>query len=195
MALSEYHKKYIHKPDGEIAQRVNAKKQELARIFQKVPLKWKQGPLKLAVLGCGDKRFVAQHKKIFRQVLKRAVEVTTFDITVDHLAGESNVFQHDCTLPLPHAPYDITYGHVLLKFIKTEKQFAVLKNSFDALKVGGLAIHVLNTEDYETTSQKLPDGLWSVPLKRWEKKSDTPAKGGGLMSRVASKAIITIVSD
>ena len=126
--------------------------------------------MRVAVLGCADKRFVAHHKRIFEQVLKRNVEIITCDITIEHLDGESNVFQHDCTLPLPNPPYDITYGHVLLKFIETEKQFDLLKNSFDALKPGGLAIYGFDWEEIKAGGLKLPDGLWAVPLDRWKDK-------------------------
>ena len=173
MTLSTYHQKYSNQSDEELKRRADAKEQELVSIFQEVSLNTDSDPARLAVLGCGDKRFVAHHKRIFEQVLKRNVEVTTFDITIDHLAGESNVFQHDCTLALPNPPYDIIFAHVLLKFIETEKQFDLLKNSFDTLKSGGIAIHVLDKEDYETTSPKLPDGLWTVPLEKWKEKLTT----------------------
>lgn len=170
MTLSPYHQKYADLPDDELKRRADAKEQELASIFQEVSLNTDSDPVKLAVLGCGDKRFIAQHKRIFEQVLKRNVEVTTFDITIDHLAGEFNVFQHDCTLPLPNPPYDITYAHVLLKFIETEKQFNLLKNSYDALKSGGVAIHVFDEEEVKAMSPKLPDNLWAVPLEKWKQK-------------------------
>lgn len=170
MTLSPYHQKYADQPDDELKRRADAKEQELASIFQEVSLNPDSDPVRLAVLGCGDKRFVALHKRIFEQVLKRNVEVTTFDITVDQLAGESNVFQHDCTLPLPNPPYDITFAHVLLKFIETEKQFDLLKNSFDALKSGGVAIHVFDEEEIKATSPKLPHDLWAVPLEKWKQK-------------------------
>jgi len=170
MTLSPYHQKYTDQPDDELKRRADAKEQELASIFQEVSLNTESDPIRLAVLGCGDKRFVALHKRIFEQVLKRNVEVTTFDITIDHLAGEPNVFQHDCTLPLPNPPYNITFAHVLLKFIETEKQFDLLKNSFDALKSGAVAIHVFDEEEVKATSPKLPDGLWAVPLEKWKQK-------------------------
>ena len=39
---------------------------------------------------------------------------------------------------------------MLLKFIEKEKQWDVIKNSFDALKESGIAIHILDKEDYES---------------------------------------------
>ncbi len=170
MSLSIYHQKYANQSDEEIRRKSNAKEQELISIFQEVQLNTNSDPVRLAVLGCGDKRFIPYHKIIFESVLRRNVEVTTFDITIDHLLGESNVFQHDCTSPLPNPPYDITYGHVLLKFIETKKQFDLLKNSFDALKHGGVAIHGFDWEEIKATNLKLHDGLWAVPLEQWKQK-------------------------
>jgi len=170
MTLSTYHQKYVDQNDEEIQHKADAKEQELVSIFQNVSLNTDSDPLRLSVLGCGDKRFIAHHKRIFENVLKRNVEVTTFDITIDHLAGEPNVFQHDCTLPLPNPPYDVTYAHVLLKFIETEKQFDLLKNSFDALKPGGITIHIFDEEEIKATNPKLPDGLWAVPIEQWKEK-------------------------
>ena len=69
MTLSPYHQKYADQPDEELKRRTDAKEQELASIFQEVSLNTDSDPVKLAVLGCGDKRFVALHKRIFEQVL------------------------------------------------------------------------------------------------------------------------------
>ena len=48
----------------------------------------------------------------------------------------------------------------------------LIKNSYDALEPGGLAIHVLDKEDYETEELKLLNGLFSVPLDKWRAKLD-----------------------
>lgn len=172
MTLSPYHQKYIRQSDAEIGNRANEKKLELSEIFSQEKLETTSDPVRIAVVGCGDKRFIQHHKEIFEIFLQRAVEITTFDIVIDHLEGEENVIQHDCTLPLPNGPFDITYAHVLLRFIETEKQWDLIKNSVDALKVGGLAIHLLDKEDYETETPMLSNGLFSVPLKKWETKLD-----------------------
>ena len=73
-------------------------------------------------------------------------------------------------MPLPDGPFDITYAHVLLKFVETKKQWNLIKNSYDVLKPGGLAIHGLDKEDYETKEKKLPDGYFAVPLVQWKEK-------------------------
>ena len=170
MVLSSYHQKYSERSDEEIKKRADAKEQELMAIFNEVALNTDSNPVRIAVLGCGDKRFVAHHKRIFEQVLKRSVELITFDIVIDHLEGAENIVKHDCTLPLPGAPYDIAYGHVLLKFIETKKQFATLKNSFDALKPGGVAIHGFDWGEIKAETAELSDGLWSVPLEQWKQQ-------------------------
>lgn len=166
MTLSTYHQKYSDKSDTELAQRAEVKNQELKQIFSQVKPKTNNNPLRIAVMGCGDKRFVQFHKQYFSEQLSKEVDLTTFDISTEHLAGEENVIQHDCRLPLPNQPYDLTYAHVLLKFIPSEKQWDVIKNSYDALCNGGMAIHVLDPEDY--SGQQLSNGLYSVPLERWE---------------------------
>lgn len=169
MNLSSYHQKYTNKNDEEIQKRADVKERELVEIFKNISLN-NNVPVRLAVLGCGDKRFIGHHKRIFEKVLRNDVDVTTFDITIDHLKDAPNVLQHDCTKPLPNPPYDITYGHVLLKFIQTDKQFNVLRNSFDALNSGGIAIHLFDFEEIKSKSSRLEDALWSVPLDRWKKE-------------------------
>ncbi len=172
MALSPYHQKYTSLSDAEIQKRADEKKKELAAIFQQVQLKTVGEPVRIAVMGCGDKRFIKYHKEIFQSFIKKPVEIFTFDITIDHLADEENVIQHDCTLPLPNGHFDTTYAHVLLRFVETDKQWDLIKNSVDVLKSGGLAIHLLDKEDYETKELKLSNGLFSVPLDKWKARLD-----------------------
>ncbi|MBL8031551.1 MAG: hypothetical protein JNK33_04495 [Candidatus Doudnabacteria bacterium] len=149
MELSTYHQKYAAQPNAEIDKKILAKQSELEAVFSTLSPAFEQVPLKIAVLGCGDKRFVPKHRELFSFLLQKPIELTTFDITTDHLEGEDGVMRHDCTLPLPNGPYDITYAHVLLKFIEPTKQVDVLYNSHQALREHGLAIHVLDTQDYE----------------------------------------------
>lgn len=172
MTLSPYHQKYANQPDVEVQNRVNEKRLELSAVFAQVQLETMRKPVRIAVVGCGDKRYIQRHKEIFEDLLGRSVEITTFDIVIDHLQDEEHVIQHDCTLPLPNGPFDITYAHVLLRFIETEKQWDLIRNSFNAITPGGLAIHLLDTDDYETEAPLLPNGLFSVPLRKWEAKLD-----------------------
>lgn len=172
MTLSKYHQKYADYPDDEIWNRILEKKEELSKIFYQIKLKTKGDLVKIAVLGCGDKRFIQYHKEIFKEFIMQPLEITTFDITIDHLQAGENVFKHDCTLPLPNTPFDIIYAHVLLKFIETEKQWDLIKNSYEALKSGGFAIHIMDKEDYETKEKFLPNGQFAVPLNRWKEQLD-----------------------
>ena len=149
--LDEYHQKYANRSDEEMSDRIAEKEKELILIRDAVSPKFSSGILNIAVMGCGEKRFIVGHREIFSKVFEKPVNITTFDITINHLAGEENIIQHDCTQPLPGGPYDITFAHVLLRFIPKDKQWGLVKNSFNALKDGGIAIHVLDPEDYETT--------------------------------------------
>lgn len=172
MALSVYHQKYASRSDEEIQRRLQVKEDELRIIFERMPFAIKSEVVKIAVLGCADQRMVKAHADIFTRILTKPVTIITFDITIEHLQGEEGVVKYDCTLPLPNAPYDITFAHVLLKFIETKKQWDVLKNSYEALASGGIAIHVLDKEDYGIPSLKLPDGYFSVSLQRWKERLD-----------------------
>lgn len=149
--LSEYHEKYRTKPDEELARRIEEKEKELILIKAATHPVFGSSPITIAVMGCGDKRFVQGHREIFAGVFDKPVAINTFDITIDHLAGEDNVFQHNCTEPLPYGPYDIAFAHVLLRFIPKDSQWKLVQNSYCSLKPGGMAIHVLDPEDYEST--------------------------------------------
>jgi hypothetical protein len=145
MTLSQYHQKYASYLEEEILKRANEKEEELKAIFEKFSLQKDGEIVRLAVMGSGDKRFVEHHKRIFEKFVQHPVEVITFDITIEHLNGENNIFEHDCTIPLPNIPYDITYAHVLLKFIETDKQLDLIMNSYDALMDGVLQFTFLTS--------------------------------------------------
>lgn len=172
MELSAYHSKYASLPNEEVQKRIQEKRAELDAIFAVVRPEVSSTESNVAVLGCGDRRFVSAHRAMFSEFLRTPVVLTTFDITVNHLLGEEGVVQHDCTLQLPGGPYVVTYGHVLLKFIQTEKQWEVIRNSVNALQSGGVAIHVLDSEEVASTSPLLPNGQFAVPLSRWETELD-----------------------
>ncbi|MCA9309172.1 hypothetical protein KC973_02250 [Candidatus Saccharibacteria bacterium] len=148
MQLDQYHQQYADKSDDELAKRLAEKKDELERVVAAVGTQL-SGDIHVAVMGCGDARFVDGHQTIFSEVFGAPATIFTFDITIDHLAGKEGVTQHDCTEPLPGGPYQISYAHVLLRFIPEEQQYAVVQNSIDCLADNGLAIHVLDPDDYE----------------------------------------------
>ncbi|MFA5185929.1 MAG: class I SAM-dependent methyltransferase [Patescibacteria group bacterium] len=148
--LSEYHQKYAAYSDAEIMSRVQVKdiglRQVMASIGAQVPV---APEVRVMVLGCADKRFIEQLKRIFSSIFGKPVRLTTSDVTTEHLAGAEGVIQHDATMPLPGGPYDVIYGDVLVRFIEPAKQFAALKNSYDALAPGGIAIHIFAQEDFD----------------------------------------------
>ena len=81
MTISNYHQKQSALSDTEIQNRIEEKKQELLAIFDKSKLETTDNIVRLAVLGCADKRYIKGHKEIFENILNKPVEVTTFDIT------------------------------------------------------------------------------------------------------------------
>ncbi len=157
--LSEYHQRYVKMSDAEAISKVQVKETGLRQIFASVGYQVPTAPeLRVMVLGCADIRFVDQHRRIFSSILGKPVQLTTADVVVEHLAGAAGVIQHDATLPLPDVPYDVIYGDVLIRFVEPSKQLSVLKNSYDALGAGGIAIHVFAQEDYDP-----PPGHQAVP--------------------------------
>ena len=170
MAISEYHQKYAGLSDKEIANRMKVRELELFEIFKKVILMTGNSLVNVAVTGCCDKRFIKLHQQMFEKVLKKKVKIISFDISIEHLKGEKNVIRHDCCRPLPNQPYDLIYAHVVLKFNNRDKQWQIIKNSYDALQFGGIAINIINREDYSTREEKLANGYYSVPVQHWKKQ-------------------------
>lgn len=148
MNLSEYHQQQAAETFGRMLDKVKEKDAELEAVLKAAPIAV-TGLAHVAVLGCGDKRYIPYHQRLFEDHLGTEVDMTTFDITVEHLADAPGVVQHDCTQPLPGGPYDLTFAHVLLKFISVDKQLAVLKNSYAALRSGGIAIHIIDSKEIE----------------------------------------------
>lgn len=172
MNLSQYHEQFRQQSDEEINRKANAKFDELQEIFSNIDFNVDQNPVRVAVLGCGDVRLIDHHRRIFQNILERSVEVLTFDISTEHLSSEDLVFQHDCTKPIPNGPFAISYSHVLLKFIETEKQLDLIKNSYKALVPGGVAIHIFDQEEIDCKDKLLQNGQFSVPLSMWKKFLD-----------------------
>ena len=157
--LFAYHEKYAARSDDDIASRAKVKEIGLAKVVHAVEFHAESSPARIAILGCAERRFVGHHRDIFERLLNTPVEVTTFDITVEHLAGEPGVIRHDIALPLPGGPYDIAYGDVVLKFLPEEHRLSALRHSYEALREPGLAIHILDDGD------ALPVMVWKSELE------------------------------
>jgi hypothetical protein len=163
--ISDYHKKYQEQSDDRIDHKIDAKKQELIAIKEAgLAPRLDNGVIDVCVLGCGDRRFVDGHRRIFSEVYSCETNIVTLDIAIEHLREAANVIQHDITNRLPNGPYDVTYGHVVLKFIPSDKQWDVVENSVSALKPGGIAIHILDEADYSDPAKTSEGGYSPVDL-------------------------------
>jgi len=87
MALSDYHFKYTKEPPERIDSRLRTKQHELIQVMEWLGTSFDHEPVSIAVLGCADRRQVNGHIMIFEEVLQKHVDITTFDITIEHLEG------------------------------------------------------------------------------------------------------------
>jgi hypothetical protein len=170
MDLSLYHQNYAKKTLEDIQRRAAVKERALVTVFEKTGYQTEAYPVRVAILGCGDRRLIDYHKSMFETMLRKNVYMITFDITLEHFAGEEGIVQHDVTTPLPNAPYDLAFGDILLRFIETQKQWDVLRNSYQTLRSPGMAIHVIGKAEAESEAQIMPDGYYAVPLEEWKKR-------------------------
>lgn len=164
--LSAYHEKYRSESDEKIAFRARVKDMQLRQIFAVVGAPILTSPtVKIAVLGCADRRLVAHHRRMFESLFSKPVEMTTFDIATEHLEGESGVVRHDATTPLPGGPFDVVYADVLVRFVDPSKQFSILSNAHDALAPGGVAVITFAKEDFDPPPGYVPlEGTYRVDM-------------------------------
>ncbi len=170
MDLTEYHQKYINMPQDWVEFGLRAKDAQLKQVFEEINWQPAADAVKIAVLGCADKRFVAGHKQLFKKFLKKEVEVTTFDITTEHLSGAENVVEHDCTKPFPGASFDLIFSHILLKFMPADSQWLVLENSFNALAPGGVALHFMDVQGQTVPTSMIAEGFFQIPLAEFKNR-------------------------
>ncbi|MBT5808285.1 hypothetical protein HOI18_03355 [Candidatus Uhrbacteria bacterium] len=152
MKLSDYHQHYVERSDEQIVRRVASKRLEIKEALQQSGFVSKNNPVRVAILGCADKRFVSAYKELFEEALKTDVNLTVFDLTIDHLEGAAGVVQQDITKPLIGGPFDITFAHIVLKFIKPELHLSVFQNAYDVLSDGGLAVFIQGKEELQSDS-------------------------------------------
>lgn len=152
---NEYHLQYFKKTDADIAQRMWVKGMQMRQIFATVGLpKIAKPVVNVAILGCPDARLVPHLDQMFNGIFSKPVAMTTFDLSVEHLQAASGVMQHDVTTKLPGGPYDIAYSDLLIRFIEPAKQLDVLLHSYEALSLGGMAIHIFAEEDFRPELRK-----------------------------------------
>lgn len=176
--LQAHYKEYASQPDKWVSNMEITKKSIVKYIIEAMTFKPKTESVKVVVLGASDKRYIPIHKRIFEEILKKDIQMNTFDVDVVHLGGKSkSVVEHDVTKTFPNAPYDIIFSHELMKFLTPEEQIQVMKNSYHALSNNGLAMHIMHVPSIKGTTELRtwqyrvnPDSL----LKQL-KKEDIPA--------------------
>lgn len=155
--LTDYHRQYATKSEAEILQRAWIKERQLRQVFAAIGLPRIDGPVvRIAGLGCVDARLLPHRRRIFEGIFERPVQLTTYDLTVEHLQSFPNTIQHDVTQAFPGGPYDVVFSDLLIRFIPEEKQRAVLVNAYNALVPGGVSVHTFAEEDFHPELVKAP---------------------------------------
>lgn len=160
--LQAHYEEYASLSDVWVRNMMDTKRSIVHQVLQMTSYS-KSKTTKVAVLGASDKRYIAIHQQVFQEQLQGAVTVHTLDIDTEHLGGASStVVEHDITKQFPQKPYDIIFSHELMKFLTEDEQLATLKRSHDAIKIGGLAMHVMHE----------PSILGTSELRNWQNRVD-----------------------
>ncbi len=165
--LAAHYAEYASQPDEWVNNMEKTKRSIVEQVLRAANFKVGGEPVKVAVLGASDKRYIPIHQRVFHDAVKHAIDMKTFDVDTNHLGGESTTeVKHDVTQPFPDAPYAIVFSHELMKFLTPEEQLATIKNSYQALDENGLAMHILHEPSIKGTSELRewqyrvsPDGL------------------------------------
>ncbi len=161
--LLNHYAEYASQPDEWVSNMEKTKRSIVAHVLHVVHFAPQQEPLRVVVLGASDKRYIPIHERVFRAATGRAIAMKTFDIDTAHLGGESAaVVSHDVTQSFPDAPYDIIFSHELMKFLTPDEQFRAIKNSYDALASGGVAMHIVHE----------PSIKGAAELRVWQNRVD-----------------------
>lgn len=151
--LSLHYKEYGSQPDSWVNNMAVTKRSIVAHILSETSLAMQHIPVRVVVLGASDKRYVPIHKKIFEELLGSEVDMKTLDLDTHHLDGTEGVIEHDVTKPFPKVPYDIVFSHELMKFLSADEQKHVVINSYNALREGGLAMHIMHEPSIKGTKE------------------------------------------
>ena len=82
MKLSPYHEKYASRSDEDMQMRADVKEEELRLIFDRTGVDSASDTLRVFIVGCGERRLVGHHKRIFEKLTGKSVEQTTSDIYI-----------------------------------------------------------------------------------------------------------------
>lgn len=152
--LQAHYKEYASQPNEWVENMEITKKSIVKYVIKAMKFKTITESVKVVVLGTSDRRYIPIHKRIFEEILKKSIQMTTFDIDVNHLGGKSrSVVKHDVTKAFPDTPYDIIFSHELMKFLTPEEQIRAMKNSYYALSNHGLAMHIMHVPSIKGTAE------------------------------------------
>lgn len=152
--LKKHYEEYASQPDEWVANMEITKRSIIKQVLQRAGFEVDREPVKVVVLGASDVRYLPIHERIFRDVLKKKIEMRTLDVDTSHLGGESDqVITHDVTQPFPGTPNDIVFSHELLKFLTPDEQLQAIINSYQALNINGLAMHIVHEPSIKGTSE------------------------------------------
>ncbi|MAF35757.1 hypothetical protein CL622_01410 [archaeon] len=160
--LAKHYREYASRPQDWVDLRAHIKKQIVQDVFEQTGFSPTGNPVKIAVLGASDKRYIAVHHTIFTEAVQKDVAMITFDLDEAHLAGAHGIVEHDVTSPFPETGFELIFSHALMKFILPQEQAVVLKNAYNALAPGGLAMHILHFAELKG----------GTILKDWQYRAD-----------------------
>lgn len=152
--LEVHYLEYANQSDEWVENMEITKRSIIERVVKQMQFRVSTVPVKVVVLGASDRRYVDIHERVFTKVLGCDIEMITFDIDPVHLGGESNkVILHDTTKLFPGAPFDIVFSHELMKFLTPQEQLQTIENSYKALGINGLAMHIIHEPSIKGTSE------------------------------------------
>ncbi len=160
--LGKHYVEYASQPDEWVSNMEITKHSIVQHVLNAAPVTALSEPIKVVVLGASDKRYIAIHARVFSDVLGKKVKLSTLDVDTEHLGNGTDVVEHDVTKAFPHAPYAVVFSHELMKFLTKEEQIEVIKNSYDALGVGGVAMHIMHEPSIKGTKE----------LRSWQHRVD-----------------------
>ncbi len=162
--LQAHYIEYGSQPDAWVENMLKTKRSIIRYVLGELHIHPDARKKSVAVLGVSDKRYLFVHEQIFHEFLGTDTSIVTFDIDTDHLGDSSNIIYHDVTKTFPYQGYDIIFSHALMKFLSPEEQLVTVKNSVNALKSDGFAMHIMHE----------PELAGTVELREWQHRVDLP---------------------
>lgn len=151
--LQQHYLEYAAQSDDWVENMVVTKKSIVAYVIKASNFNTNAKPIRIAVLGASDPRYIKIHERLFEEILRKKIELITLDLDVVHLGGKSkSVIQCDVTKKFP-ASFDVIFSHELMKFLTQNEQLATLMNSFNALNSNGISMHIVHEPSIKGTSE------------------------------------------